>query len=497
MRSHTSKFIIALATVLIACSKSQTPSPSPSPIPTPVDEVPVEVTVNVSNILRTLTGNEVGLNMNYLMDDAIIPGNNNSKTGEGIIQMGAKILRYPGGEKSDNYYFASPPYSKASPRAITCLLPVKDGNDRFVNADLTAKSIVMDFDEFMATCSQTNAQPLVVVAYDLMYMNDSWCNGVKPTKAQLLENAKQWVKYANVTKNYNVKLWMIGNESFNQNGMSAEQYALDIAEFADAMRSVDPSIKIIANGKSSWWSALLTSPAVSKIDYLAPGNYLGSNMSSYDKYRTNTASLTTETDKAIAAIETLATGTDRSRIGVIVYEYNSIDFNGGWANDNNLGHALCSFQMLADDLVKPKLYSACFWNTRWINNITNSHDLYDALHANGSLNANAISLSILGKNLLSTMVSTTSGNGIKSYASYASGTKDLRIFLLNKELSPKKVKISLANYLASFTYDKWEFKGNNPEDKFPTWATTASNQTGSSNLEITLPATSVTMIACR
>ena len=496
MKNNNSIILIALITVLTACGKTKTPDPTPTP--PPVNETPIDVSVNVNNVVRTLTGSEVGINVNYLMDDHVISGNTYLKTAQGVKQMGAKIMRYPGGEKSDNYYFSSPPYTSAMPRAAFCTFP--STQTRFYNADFSAKSAVVDFDEFMLMCNEAQAKPLIVVAYDAIY--SPWTCGPKPTKAQMIENAKQWVRYANITKNHNIKLWMIGNESFlaaSYNGFTTPaQYALDIVEFADAMRSVDPTIKIIANGKSDWWATLLLSPAAAKIDYLAVSNYLPSSISSYDKFRNNNSSLNGETDQAIATLDAVATGSDKARIGVIESEFNSVDFTaGGWSNINNLGHALASFQMLADGLLKPKLFNACFWNTRWIDNATKPQDLYDALQDNGSLNANGISLAILGNNLLSTMVSSTAGSGIKSYASYNNANKNLRLFLLNKELSPKKVKISLANYLATFTFDKWEFKGSSPEDNFPTWAAVANSQPSTATLEITLPATSITMLACR
>jgi alpha-L-arabinofuranosidase len=501
MKNSTHIITIALCSILIACSKNKSPQPIPTPLPPVVNQTVINISVDVNNVVRTLTGNEVGINLNYLMDDAIIDKNNYNKTADGLQQMGVKVLRYPGGEKSDNYYFASPPYTSASPSAITCLFPIKNGNNRFINADYTAKSEVLDFDEFMQVCSKIGAKPLIVVAYDAMYMNNTWCNGTRPTKAQLIENAKQWVKYANITKKHGIKLWMIGNESFYDKGSgftTAAQYANDIVEFADAMRSVDASIKIIANGTANWWPTLLSSPAAAAIDYLAVSNYLPAAVSSYDKYITNNGSLNGETDQAIASINNIALGQNKARIGVIESEYNSIDFSTGtWESVNNLGHALCSFQMLADGLLKPKLFNACFWNTRWVDNVTAPQHLYDALQANGSLNANGTSLSILGNNLLATMVNSTATGSVKSYASYSSTNNNLRLFLLNKGNTAQKVKISLANYLSTFTFDKWEFKGNGADDKYPTWAAVATNQAGGLTVEITLPATSVTVLACK
>jgi hypothetical protein len=493
MKSITGTVIMGVLVFSISCSKRLAPAPSPPS----VTETPVDVRIDVNNVVRLLTGNEVGINVNYLMDDNIIAGNSYMKTAQGIKQMGVKLMRYPGGEKSDNYYFSSSPYAAAAPKAAYCSFPSSD--TRFFNGDFSAKNAVVDFDEFMVMCIEAQAQPLVVVAYDAIYAQGT-C-GPKPTKAQMIENAKQWVRYANITKNHNVKLWMIGNESWlaaSYNGFTTPaQYALDIVEFADAMRSVDPTIKIIANGRSDWWSTLLLSPAVAKIDYLAVSNYLPSAISSYDKFRLNSSSLNGETDQAIAALD-LVSNADKARIGVIESEFNSIDFTaGGWASINNLGHALCSFQMQADGLLKSKLFSACFWNTRWIENTTKPQNLFDALQENGNLNANGIGLSILGNNLLTAMVSSTAGSGIKSYASYNNANKNVRVFLLNKETVSKKVRINFANYLSTFSYDKWEFKGNSFEDMFPTWAAAATNQAGTATLEMTLPATSVTMLACK
>ncbi len=473
-----------------SCKKKANP-------PIVIPETIIDISVDAGSILRNLSGNEVGINLDYLMDDAQVSGNDFSKTAQSVQKLSAKTLRYPGGEKSDNYAFGIPPYTSASPRTIFCTFPSTES--RFINPDFTAKSSVLDFDEYMSICSQTGATPLVVVAYDAMY--SQWTCGTKPTKSQLIEHAKQWVKYANITKSYNVKLWMIGNESFlttSYNGFTTPaQYALDIVEFADAMRSVDPSIKIIANGKSDWWATLLTSPAVSKIDYLAVSNYLPASIGSYENFRTNNASLNSETDRAIASIELLAMGADRSRIGVIESEFNSIDFvNNKWDNSNNLGHALCNFQMLADAICKPKVFSACLWNTRWVDNLNKPQHLFDALQPSGDLNASGISLSILGKNLLSSMVNATAGGNVKSYASYNSTTKELRIFLLNKESISQKSKLTITNFKNSFVFDKWEFKGVGIDDKSPTWGKTASNQNGASMLELTLSANSITMISC-
>lgn len=489
------RVLILLIVVLVSCKKGNKNSDGSNP---PAEVKTIELTVDASNAKRTLTGLESGINVDYLMDDAVLPGQSFDKTATSLGKIGAKFLRYPGGEKSDNYLFGKAPYSKASPSAAYCNFPATDA--RFFNGDLSAKGAVLDFDEYMKICQTTGATPLIVVAYDSMY-STSTC-GTRPTRQQLLTNAKEWVRYANVTKNYNVKYWMIGNESWNlpdYNGtVSPAVYATDIVAFADEMRSVDPTIKIIANGRNDWWQTLLQSSAISKIDYFAASNYLPDGFSGYDYYSNFNGDLNTELTKAVNAIDNYASGTDKNRIGVIMSEYNSIDYyNRGWKNENNLGHALANFQMLADAIMQPKLFSAFLWNTRWVTNAEQPNHLFDALNANGDLNATGTALAILANNLFGKMVATTSDQqSTKIYASF-DGNKKMNVFLLNKSKTEQKVKLNTANYLSAFSFQKWEFKSNSVQDFKPTWSKVGNVASGNPSIELTLPANSITMMEMR
>lgn len=62
--------------------------------------------------------------------------------------------------------------------------------------------------------------------------------------------AAAWVKYANVTRKYGIKYWEIGNEVGGQwecgGPLNVRDYARRYIEFYEAMKSVDPSISIIA-----------------------------------------------------------------------------------------------------------------------------------------------------------------------------------------------------------------------------------------------------------
>ena len=70
------------------------------------------------------------------MDGTYINSNAQSATATALKNMGMKFLRYPGGEKSDNYLWATSPYSHANPiMALTGSCQWPSGDGRFVNSD--------------------------------------------------------------------------------------------------------------------------------------------------------------------------------------------------------------------------------------------------------------------------------------------------------------------------------------------------------------------------
>jgi hypothetical protein len=62
--------ILSLFVICISCSKKNLPLASIVP---PVTKT-IGIAIDAKNIIRNLTGVEVGINLNYLMDDAVLPG---------------------------------------------------------------------------------------------------------------------------------------------------------------------------------------------------------------------------------------------------------------------------------------------------------------------------------------------------------------------------------------------------------------------------------------
>jgi len=169
-----------------------------------------QVTVNLHQVLSTLSPLAVGTNAAVWdghLQDAQVPGM--------LQDAGVKVLRYPGGSTADNFHWQTNTLDDGS----------NAGQD--------------SFDAFMKVVHKVGATPIITVNYG---------SGTP-------EEAAAWVKYANITKHYNIQYWDIGNELYgngtygalwetDKHALGPETYAKTSLQFISAMRAVDPWIKI-------------------------------------------------------------------------------------------------------------------------------------------------------------------------------------------------------------------------------------------------------------
>ncbi len=332
--------------------------------------------IDLSARIAEVAHQPIGINLSYLMDDDARAARTIS-TANAVAAMRVGFLRYPGGEKSDNYLWSAAPWTSAAPRAARVnAWPATDG--RFYENDgETAKADVLDFDEFMVLCQSTGAEPVICVSFDSMYKPASG-NETPPTKARLLENAVEWVRYANLVKGYGIKRWTLGNEtdygdSYAGKNPGATTYANEAVQFSQAMKAVDPTIEIGINGHSKAWFQAVLAIAIDDVDFLEVHTYPFYNLSSYNAYRTATwdSTIINEVKNvAKAAIDSLPDAEDRARLYVTLTETGALNFQDpvGWENVNNLGKALATFEIFARHLELDYVKYAMLWNSRWIRN---------------------------------------------------------------------------------------------------------------------------------
>ena len=171
------------------------------------------VTVDASDDLGTVAAHPFGVNAEVWdghMNDSVIPGL--------LKAAGITAMRYPGGSYSDMYDWET----NTAPGG-------------YVASDT-------DFSDFMQTAQAADSQPIITVNYG---------SGTPALAAA-------WVQDADVTNNYGIQYWEVGNEVYgngfygadweedNHSSKSPDTYAANFLQYQSAMLAADPNIKVCA-----------------------------------------------------------------------------------------------------------------------------------------------------------------------------------------------------------------------------------------------------------
>ena len=186
-----------------------------------------------------------------------------------IAALYPAFIRWPGGNVAQDYHWQW----GVGPR---------DQRPVWINASWRNELEPSDFgtDEFIQFARRVGAEPSITVNVE--------GRGATP------EEAAAWVEYCNgsVTSKYgairaangnsqpfHVKFWEIGNEIWGdwvRGHSDAATYANNLNRYVEKMKSVDPSIKVIASGDNSLdWNRTVLIIAGKNIDYLAIHHYYG------------------------------------------------------------------------------------------------------------------------------------------------------------------------------------------------------------------------------
>jgi len=444
------------------------------------------------SVISDVSHHPIGINVDYFTDDDnyLKPAR---RTADALKVMGVKYLRYPGGNKSDFYFFSVPPYEESIPTLARTGKGAVGGRHRMLK-DYSGFAVdVLDFDEFMTMCQEIGAEPVICVAAD-EYLVDYPEGCTWSDKEKLIEHAVEWVRYANIKNDYNVKYWMIGNESWHRQNENStpEVYANDVIDFSKAMKAVDPSIYIIPNGNSiDFWEKVIKI-AGDHIDHLCFSNYpVYEYKTGYATYRDTIQDLMHPVNRVLTAIEKFATPEQKKKWKLINAEYGPFDWGNYWPKINNMGMNLTNFEMTGEQLLEPSLLFSCFWNTRWINNDSIENSAYDALDKDGNFNANGMGLMIWGNYLHDKIIRTTSILHLRSYASFDPEQRKVFVYLINKLDESRHVRLHFEDYESAGILQSWELVAEGPDDCDPVWR----EFTGFRNTsELNLEGTSITVL---
>lgn len=205
-------------------------------------------------------------------------------------RLGATMVRFPGGGLADRYdwrWGIDNVPGRTGPRPKTQRADTME-ESRVVPPDTEGRTGIethfLGTDEAAALAARTGAELSIVV--NLLWFKDDHQRGAK--------FAADWVEYCNApndgrnpnggvdwaavraknghSRPFNVRLWEIGNEvwllPYPQN-----DYGKQVAVYADAMRKVDPTIEIIADGQSPELRNSVAKYAGRRVQYVAFHHY--------------------------------------------------------------------------------------------------------------------------------------------------------------------------------------------------------------------------------
>jgi len=129
--------------------------------------------------------------------------------------------------------------------------------------------------EFMTLCELLNTEAYIAVNAGLGGSEEAraeveYCNGNRNTPMGRLRTQNGH------PEPWKVKWWSVGNEMYGDwqlGHMSTDLFVKKHNQFADAMRSADPEIKLIAVGDPGPWDELMLSKCSDKMDYISEHFY--------------------------------------------------------------------------------------------------------------------------------------------------------------------------------------------------------------------------------
>jgi len=283
--------------------------------------------------------------------------------------QGVTNIRFPGGTLSDFYHWRDG------------IGPVKDRPVREHPTDPGSSPNVMGTPEFLRFASAANARPLITV------------NVGTGTP----DEAAAWVAYANkpdnaeriadgVPASARVDLWEVGNEVYLAGNPTDKQkitvapadYADRFLVYADAMRKVDPTIKLMAIGTANSttvslpypdWSDVVLGKAAGAMDYYAVHNayfpliFGLSNLSTKTVYQSLWAA-PEEVGRSLTQLDQLITRYEQTRrVEIAVTEWGALfSFNKAWVDHvKTQGSAVYLARLMQVFLNQPRVTQAQYF----------------------------------------------------------------------------------------------------------------------------------------
>lgn len=424
---------------------------------------------STSVIKKEVQAGAAGLNLCWLLDSDLRRPKTPSMS-EVLATMRVGALRFPYGHLADNYLWHTPPYENVKGGLRPRVATMRDNPGRWswaVNADGSFKA-AMDFDEYLALCSEHSIKPLVCVNAL------SWKYPGGPTYQTLKESAIAWVRY-DKGKSYRVAYWQIGNEvDHHRDILPMEDYVTLYRDFAAAMKSVDPSIQVGPGvlQAANYYEALMRA-CPDLIDFVSAHQYVHGAQKKCADY----AGWRDAPDAFIHSLGNAERGMKAAggKTAPILVTETGVTGPSSMGVINNTYKALWWFEMLMNELSHPLVKYTFYWGTHspWNYGGEDREPRGDVgvalrLKDNARTPTGAI-IELVNGHLLDDFVASNRVAGrVRSYAMVSKDRSRMMLFLLNKDEAPREIRVVFKGANPKRLLSEREFSGSAPDDRMPT-----------------------------
>lgn len=418
--------ILACHTFFFSCS-SQISNSQPAQIDR------ATITINTSETGTVISPMLMGFNNVYCYEPDKYWQNGDGISPQYLKNLNTGIMRYPGGTVVTRFQWENPSGQGWAEAGEPGFKPDKN----------TAPSEFMDIDEYLTYVKKLGIEPLVGI---------NMSTGIKYNKVdEYVEQAKRLVKHC-ISRKAHVRYYYLDNEPYIKGTsykFTAKSYAEQVNIYAEAIKKIDPSIKIIANTHPNNldYTDTLMQIAGRNIDLFDVHYYWYHGRATFENWVSQSVMKRPQVgilSEQRAKIKALGKKYGRDDIDMVLLEWNvgpenEKDFKPEYAR-TNAQIALMVAEMYAD-VLRSGMPMACFWPVSWPAPMDRA-----LLAAERNYQPNKVYevfnlyKDVLNQNLLQ---SASSEQRLANIAIKSPDGKTLWVFMVNKTINKKDLPVNI------------------------------------------------------
>lgn len=319
--------------------------------------IPVDYKVTINSDIETsiISPLLMGFNTVYSFEKDVEWQNGEGRIPQLLKNLNTKILRYPGGTVATFYHWNN----------LTGQGWKDTWDPNFNTADNLSQSQIMDLDEYLTMTQKLGIEPLIGINMGSGMRFDRVEEGV--------QEALELMRHC-LDRNIHVKYYYLDNEPYTKGAnypFTSEEYAEQVNRYAEAMKKIDSSIKIIINAhpNDDDYTRTIIQNAGKNIDYVDIHYYWARGRATFDLWKSQPKMIQPGLGNLKERREKLKSMCDSLNVPNI--DMISLEWNIGpilnrdvQLNPKGAEVALMVSEQFAD-LIASEMPMACFWPTSW------------------------------------------------------------------------------------------------------------------------------------